>query len=88
MNIKLKDLLEMMIDVSIADKIKEITKENDELKEKVSSLESEVDTQIFREPGRPAKRYQIDETDNKVIIRRETIEGNGLFVCVGVLNDE
>jgi len=88
MNIKLKDLLEMMIEVSIADKIKEITKENDALKEKVSSLESEVDTQIFREAGRPAKRYEIEETDNKVIIRRETIEGNGVFDCVGVLNDE
>ena len=88
MNIKLKDLLEMMIDVSIADKIKEITKENDELKEKVSSLESEVDTQIFRESGRSAKRYQIDETDNKVIIRRETIEGNGLYEIVGVVRDE
>ena len=78
----------MMVRVTLEKVIRGLTKENDALKEKVSLFESEVATQIFRESGRPAKRYQIDETDNKVIIRRETIEGNGVFDCVGVLNDE
>ena len=78
----------MMVRETLEKAIRGLTKENNELKEKVSSLESEVATQIFREPGRPAKRYEIDETDNKVIIRRETREGNGVFDCVGILNDE
>ena len=88
--VKLADELRdaMMVRVTLEKAIRGLTKENDALKEKVSSLESEVDTQIFRESGRPAKRYQIDETDNKVIIRRETIEGNGVYEIVGVLRDE
>ena len=88
--VKLADELRdaMMVRVTLEKAIRGLTKENNELKEKVSSLESEVDTQIFREAGRPAKRYQIDETDNKVIIRRETIEGNGLYEIVGVVRDE
>jgi predicted RNase H-like nuclease (RuvC/YqgF family) len=68
--------------------IRWLTKENDELKEKVSSLESEVNTQVFRKAGRPAKIYQIEEINKNIIIRRETAAGSGVFDCVGVLNDE